>query len=134
MKSRCVALFAVVSLFVAATGCESNTGDITSAPAPVVAQEAAKTYTPEQVAAAKSVMQMVRETYGTVEDDGTRLVVRFLDGVIPNLGREGFRQLITAIADADAVVSGGARDIDFYDETGRKVAHARPGEGVQLDE
>jgi SH3-like domain-containing protein len=91
-----------------------------------------KAYTADQIAAARSVMENIRGL-ATIDDDGTSMEVHFNYGVLPGLDREQTYRLISAAADADAILSGGkARRINFYDPTGERIGTASPFSGIKL--
>lgn len=108
------------------TGCGGSAPEATGEPRK-------QSHTPEQVASAKAVLDGVRKL-ATLEDRGNALDVRFGYGVLPGLERERVHQLITAIADADAVLSGRARRITFYDPTGKNIGAADPLWGIKLSD
>ena len=98
-------------------------------PAP---QEPERTYTADQIATAQSILNKVRAGLAMLDDDGTSLEVRFKSGVLVGMERERLHQLVTSIANADAVLARKARQIDFYAPTGERIAVASPLSGIQL--
>ena len=68
----------------------------------------------------------------TVKDDNDILRVTFDPGVLPGMEREQLFQFLTAVANADAAITGHARYIYFYDPMGDKVGQASPLTGITL--
>ncbi len=94
------------------------------APAPMPAPDA-------RHQAAARVLANARQLAAFEEDNGA-LVVRFKPGVLPDMTRAQLHQLVSAIADADAVLQGTARGIYCYGPDGRQVAKASPFTGVSV--
>jgi hypothetical protein len=105
----------------------------TPAPSRADQQAVTRRSTPEQIAAARSMMEKVRSGLATLDDDGRSLDVRFAYGLLPSMNREQVYQLMEAIANADAVLTGQARLILFYDPTGKRVGKASVLSGITVD-
>jgi hypothetical protein len=96
-------------------------------------REAARTYTPQQVAAAQNIMDSVVGGLARVTVvDGDWVEVRFDYGVLPGMPRERLHEFVAAFANADAVLAHRARHIEFYDPTGERIAVVSPLSGIQL--
>lgn len=87
----------------------------------------------EKLSAARTVVATL-DALATVTDDGKTLTVRFDEGVVPEADEPRLLQLMTAVADADAVLEGRARPIAFLDPTGHQIGFADPSAGVNLGE
>ena len=59
--------------------------------------------------------------------------MHFNYGVLPGLERERLYQLVSAIANADAVLTGRSRYIYFFDPTGERVGSVSPISGIKLN-
>lgn len=123
--NRLLIVLIASSLAVSACGSESESSG--SAPA---AGAPARTYTREQREAAEFVMGNSQE-FATFEDSGSTLRVTFKP-MISNAGAETQHELITAIANSDAVLNGRARTIYFYRTDGKKIGQADNVRGIRL--
>lgn len=105
----------------------------TAPPSGAAQQSPRRSYTPAQIAAAHGVMEKVSAGLAKLDDDGHSLDVRFAYGLLPGMNREQIYQLIEAIANADATLTGESRLILFYDPTGKRVGKASAVSGITVD-
>ena len=83
----------------------------------------------EKVAAANKVMDMVKHDCNVFEDNGDLVVEmrNYQDD------RNTLLKYVRAIADTDVILHGVARNIYYYDPSGKKIAKADTTYGVRLE-
>lgn len=83
----------------------------------------------EKVASANKVMAMVKHDCNVFEDNGD-LVVEMRNYIDD---RNALLNYVRAIADTDVILHGAARNIYYYDPSGKEIAKANTTYGVRLE-